>query len=200
MRQALHKVVQLGAAGGGLHGFHTGPRPGQADVVGDGIVEEVGLLRNPGDLAAENGLIYLIQRRLPQPDPAGGRGHKSQQQVGDSRLARSGSPNQSRGPAGRKFKADVLQGRPAALGVMHSDVFKAHGPQYAFIRRICKNPRPLASLSWWWSLPQQGEDAVGSGYAIHAGMKTLAKLAQRQIKLRGQDEDEESSSEGKTAV
>ena len=59
-RQRLDELVGVSSPGRSDHGIHAGLRPREADIVGDGAVEEVRQLRHPRNLPAPHRPIDAI--------------------------------------------------------------------------------------------------------------------------------------------
>ena len=137
--QRLDELVGVSSPRRGDHGIHAGLRPREADVVGDGAVEEVRQLRHPGDLPAPHRPIDAVQRQAAHGDPAGIRVDEAQQQARHRRLARAGRPDQRHGLAVRDRQREALQRRaPLPLAIARPSAAGAGYANFTSSKRMSK--------------------------------------------------------------
>ena len=98
----------------------VGIGPSVADIVGDGVVEEHGVLRHHADRGAQALLPYIPDILSVDQDRALLDIVETEQQARDRRFSRSGRPHDRNGLAGLDLEADPLQDRPCrVIGEMH---------------------------------------------------------------------------------
>ena len=111
-------VVGAGLARGGADAVVGRVGSGQADVVGDGAVEQVRPLRHPRDVRPPGATVDRGERRVADEDPPGVGLDEPEQQVRDGRLARAGRADQGDDAAARDRQVQAVEGRlgPARIG------------------------------------------------------------------------------------
>ena len=124
--QAQDHVMHPGHGGGGDHGGigHFGVKAG--DIVAQGTGQQINLLRQIADMAAQNRRVPLVTGGTVQPDfaavPAPGPGQQPRQ----CRFARGRGTDHPHGIAGDQIKADVVQ-QAAAVGGGNPGTFAIGG-------------------------------------------------------------------------
>ena len=118
--QAGDEVVDLGGPGRGLDLGLGGTGAAVGDVLGDGVVEEHGVLRHHADRATQGELRDCAHVLAVDRDPAARDLVEAEQEAHQRRLARTGGPDHGDLVAGRDDEAHLVQDRPARV------VGKAH--------------------------------------------------------------------------
>ncbi len=117
--------MDVGRSGGA---FHLGLRrsgPAVGDVVGDGVVEQHGVLRHDADRLAQAVLRELAQVLAVDGDRAAGDVVEAVQQPRQRALARAAGADDGHRLAGGDLEADVVQDRPRRV-VREAHVLEAH--------------------------------------------------------------------------
>jgi len=104
------------------------------DVVAHRVVEEDGLLRDLGNIAAQRAQREVAQVVAVDENAAAGNVEEARNQVGESGLACAAGAYQRQHFAGAQLKIDVVQNLVFALGgrVGKADVLKLDGLRKAF--------------------------------------------------------------------
>ncbi len=174
-----------------------GAGPVQGQVVGDGPGEQVRVLRHPGDLPPPAVRLQFGQVVGPpvgggDPDrPGGGRG-EAQQDAEQGGLAGSGGPGEGDRLAGAQGERGAVQGGRAPAGEGHHEALGGEGGPGQGGRGdgAARRQRGLQHL----------EDPVGGGEALDAGVVERADLADREVDLGGEDQDQQPGLQVEGAV
>ena len=164
------------------------PRAGlaQRDVAGHGRGEQVRVLRHPGDLGQPAIGRDLGQVGIARHDsPAAGR-DESEQQRQQRALpcpARAGQQDVLAGPDGQ---VDVVERGPLPAGITHADrpdhdVLPAEVGVTGRLRASTDRPGGIEDL----------EGALRGGGAFRAGVEFGSGVAQRQVGLGGEQQDQQ---------
>ena len=113
---AVDPVADVEAGDDGLHVGDRRPRPGEADVGGDRVVEQERLLRHDDEPAAQLVVGDVVQRHAAEADLADRRVGEAGDQPAERRLARAGGADQGDLLAGRDVRRDVAQHGGVDLG------------------------------------------------------------------------------------
>ncbi len=171
LRQAADEGVGVGDAGGGLNLLHGGVQLAKADVIGDGAGEEVGVLEDHAQGAAQVVLsdvlhVDAVIGHLSLLDVV-----ESVDEVGDGGLAGAGGAHESDLLAGLGKEADVLENGVLRL-VAKRDILEADIPPEGHRGAIRFLPRPACPLS------RQGHTAfIYLGRLVH-GFKDPLRTGQ----------------------
>lgn len=168
----------------------VGVGPGEADVLGDGVREEVGALGDPGDTAAPAFEVQVTEVAAADPDvPLVGYG-EPEEHVQQGGLADAARADQGDGlPRLHGERRGVQRGFSAAL------VAYGHARQLQAqrVREVLGARGPGFGL-------QDREDLLGGRQPLGRRVVLRSDLADRQIRLRGQDQDHQAGVEVEFAV
>lgn len=163
----------------------VGVGPGEADVLGDRVREEVGALGDPGDPVPPAFEVQL--REVPAPDP-------------DAPLVGYGEPEDhvQQGGLADPARADQGDGLPRLHGERRGVQrrFGAALVAYGHLRQLqAQRVRHVLGTRGAGFGLQDREDLLGGREALGRRVVLRPDLADRQIRLRGQDQDHQTGVE-----
>ncbi len=163
--------------------------PGQPYVLRDGPGVQVRPLRHPGDPRPPLLQVGLGEIDGPDAHPALAGPHEPQQHVEQCRLARPARSDEGHGLAGLHGQRHVGHGvrRPPRIADRHS--VEGHGAR-GHRRGPGRRDRCL----------QDGEDLLGRREPLRRRVVLRAHLAQRQVRLGGQHQDDQTDVQVHVAV
>ncbi len=124
--QGLDELERMGLGGGGPHLLIRRGRPAVADVVGDGAVQQRGILGHHGDMGAQALLRRLGDVLAVDQDPPRLYLVEAQQDVDEGRLAGAGGADEAEALARRDVEIDAMQ-HAAGGAVAEAHILEAHG-------------------------------------------------------------------------
>ena len=178
--QRLDEAPRLGGPGRLDHLRLVGLRLPVGDVVAHRALEQVDVLADQADGAAQRGEAHRIDRLAVDTYAPGVRVVEAQQQLDQGRLAGAGGAHQGQGMARRHLEADVLHA-PSALRVTEAHAREAdRAPQGLYQRRggvVAHADRHR----------QQVEDAPGAGHGALEQVDHLGEPRQRPQQALGEE-------------
>ena len=185
--QPVDQVGEAGVVHRPADPLGRGVGPAEGDVVGQGPGEQVGSLGDPGHLGPPRVGVQVGQIERADPDSARGRTDEAQHHLEQGRLPAAARAGQGHDLARGDGEVDPVEGRLGPARVADHQV----GDDQAGHRRVRKlGPRP----GHRHRALEDGEDLVGGGHPLGAGVVILAQLPQRQVGLGRQDQDEQARS------
>src|ERR1035437_2875179 len=196
LRHAQDEVVREGVARGLCHhaGFHVWSSVG--DVVAHGVVEQNGLLRDLGNLAAERGKRHIAQVVTIDEDAAGGDVEEARDEIDEGGLPCPAGTDQRKNFAGIYLQVDVVQDLVLAfLGrVREADILEADGRVKAPQRE-----RVVLFLDVVFDV-EEAEDGHGRAHGLLEAVVEVGEFAHRIVEPEEQEDERAEKSHGHAAV
>ena len=143
--QATDEGIGVGDARGALDFLPSGIQLAKADIVGDGAAEEVRILQDDAQRAAQVVLADVAHVDAIVDDAALMHIVEAVDEVGDGGLARAGGADESDLLAGFGVKGDIVEDGLALL-IAKIDVFKAHIAAQGRARAVLPQPIPALAV------------------------------------------------------
>ncbi len=212
--QGRDEFVGVGGAGNGGEFGLGGIRAAETEIFLHGAVEQVGVLRNHRDRAADCVGLQSAQVAVADADGAGLRVVEAEQQADDGGFAGAAGADDADALAGGDGEGERAVGGAAGAGIGEADIFEADaGVLLHFSRYAGGSLPPTRSGVGSRCDPgegggsrrgdlrvQQGVDAGSGGLAVHALVQDGSQVAQRTENLGAGHEHDQQGGQAHFAV
>ena len=149
LRHGGDEVVGVGGLGGGFDLVAGGFGHAVGDVVGDGVVEEEGVLGDESDALAQAGEGPVAQVLPGDADGAGGGVEEARQEVDEGGFPRAGAADEGDEASGLGGEGDVAEDGVGRGGVGEGDVVEDDGRDGGGCRGWRRRARPPRRTAGW---------------------------------------------------